>query len=175
MSKKRRRSKKQSRRNLIAAIIVALIVICSIILVIAFKGEGNFMKEETVPSDTTRKVVTNVTAPYEEPVIVSEPDTTETTEPATEATTASKPSKTPSGKYADTITKIVSHYTSYMSTPKNALFVKEHEITEKDGIVTFTLRMNGESPNVLICDVYVNIATGDVTDSMENEPWNLND
>lgn len=180
MSKKKRRNKKQNRRNLVAALIVALIVILSIILVVAFKGEGKTGEVETLPSDNTKATVTNVTMPYEEPVIVSKPEetettTTQTTETTTQATTAPKPSKAPTGKYSSTIDKVVSHYASFMSTPENALYIRDSEVTESGDVVKFILRMNGKSPNMLVCDVYVNTTTGEVTDSMENEPWNLND
>lgn len=177
MSKKRRRkSKKNNRAVVVAVIIVIAIVIGAIYLIKEFKNKDNpdILFENSTQS-TTLPGVSNYTEPFVEPVTSDETETqTETqTETTTEIETTA-PSKTPTGKHSKTINKVVAHYTDFMGAQEGTLYIRENEAVEKNGVLTLSLRMNGVSPNMLICDVYVNLKTGDVTDSMENEPWNIN-
>lgn len=177
MSKKRRRKSRKNNKSLVIAIIIVIaIVIGAIFLIKEFKDNDSELKTESSEVNTTLPKVTNRTEPYVEPVTVTETETqTETqTETTTEIETKA-PSKTPTGKYSKTINKVVGHYTDFMGAQEGTLFIRENEAVEQSGILTLALRMNGVSPNMLICDVYVNLKTGEVTDSMENDPWNIND
>ena len=178
MSKRRRRkSKKNNSAVVVAVIIVIAIVIGAVYLIKEFKNKENpdvFYDEST--QSTTLPAVSNYTEPYVEPVTTEETETqTETqTETTTERVT-SAPSKTPTGKHSKTLNKVVAHYTDFMGAQNGTLYIRENEAVEKNGVLTLVLRMNGVSPNMLVCDVYVNLKTGEVTDSMENDPWNIND
>ncbi len=56
------------------------------------------------------------------------------------------------------------------------LYINESEISQNGDVYTYTLRTNkGTAPNRLVGDVKVNIGTGDVSDTMGTENWNIND
>ncbi len=177
MSKKRRRKSRRNNKSIIVALIIVIaIIIGAIFLIKEFKGKDSGLETESSEVITTLPKVTNQTVPYVEPVTITETETqTETqTETTTEIETKA-PSKTPTGKHSKTINKVVAHYTDFMGAQEDTLFIRENEAVEQNAILTLALRMNGVSPNMLICDVYVNLKTGEVTDSMENDPWNIND
>lgn len=185
MAKKKRRKSKKNKGNITLIVMLAVIfVIIGIFVIKAINkddtgaettttnpdeyvhgsnidsGDGYYDSSDEEDDDTTQE-----DAP-------SQPVSTtfhELTEQATESTTS-----TINNISADVVDVIIDYYTDLMGFPQGALFIKESETDESATMFTYTLRLNAKgSPNELIGDVYVEKGTGRVTDSMGNEPWNI--
>ncbi len=188
MAKTKRTSKKKQQKRATTTIIIMLVVIFLIIGYFVVKTITDSPDDTKNETTTTEPASDNYYIPdnsyeNENPTVnnsrdEAESDTeTELTEIEADATEKEPQSETkPVNVDNESIEdKIISHYTDYMGFPDGVLFVNESEITKKGDIYTYTLRLNsGSTPNKLIGDVKVNIGTGEVTDSMGTEEWNVN-
>ncbi len=174
MSKKRRKKK-----NSKSAVIVAVIIILALIIGLGFLFSGNGRNGGN-PKETTSPEISTTLGDNEknEPEETEKPEDTtapEETEEATKKEDTTIPTAAPVEKVeedlSDMIKKITAHYESYMSMDKGVLFINESEAVQRNGKYEFILRSNAKSPNQYVADVYVDMKTGAVEDSMGSETW----
>ncbi len=179
MSKKRRKKK-----NSKGAIIVAIIIIIALLIGVVFlfsgsKGEGDNIETTTDPEISTTLGDSEKNEPEETEKTestTSSQETEETTqEEEKEDTTipTAAPVEKVEADLSDMIKNIVAHYESYMSMEKGVLFINESEAVQRNGRYELILRSNAKSPNQYVADVYVDMKTGAVEDSMGSEPWSV--
>lgn len=185
MAKKKRRKSKKNKGNI--TLIVMLAVIFVIIGIFVFKAIGK--DKMPVVDDTTTTTTESEyqqgsswgddepDVSYETEDVSKEETSTESESGTTTQELTTEPLTLPiNNEPEDMVDIILAHYTDLMGFSEGALFVKESETEETAGGYTYTLRLNANgSPNELIGDVYVEKGTGRVTDSMGNEPWNIED
>ncbi len=183
MAKKKRRKSKKNKGNLTLAIMLGIIFI--IIGIFVFKAIN---KDDTEVNTSTTEATENGDYQYNDDSADVSPDYSEdfgeeaddTTLEASSTTTTeatTEPLTLPiNNEPEDMVDVILSYYTDLMGFPDGALFIKDSETDETTSGYTYTLRLNAKgSPNELIGDVYVEKGTGKVTDSMGNDPWNIED
>ena len=183
MAKKKRRKSKKNKGNLTLAIMLGVIFI--IIGIFVFKAIN---KNDTEVNASTTEATENGDYQYNDDSVDVSPDFSEdfgeeadditledSSTTTTEATT--EPLTLPiNNEPEDMVDVILSYYTDLMGFPDGALFIRDSETDETASGYTYTLRLNAKgSPNELIGDVYVEKGTGKVTDSMGNDPWNIED
>ncbi len=184
MAKKKRRKSKKNKGNLTLAIMLGIIFI--IIGIFVFKAIN---KDDTEVNTSTTEAAENGDYQYNDDSVDVSPDysensreeSTEGTTQEDSSTTTAEPTTEPltlpiNNEPEDMVDVILSYYTDLMGFPDGALFIKDSETDETASGYTYTLRLNAKgSPNELIGDVYVEKGTGKVTDSMGNDPWNIED
>ncbi len=180
--KKRRKNKKQQAAT--KTIIVMLVIIFAIIGFFIIKALGDKEGAEFTESDTTKQnsvytdwggesgeTTSSISNESEEN---TETETTEeiTSETETQTVVSTSPVNVDNESVSD---KIIVHYAELLGISKGELYINESEVSSNGDIYTYALRTkSGSSPNKLIGDIRVDIGSGDVTDSMGNEMWNIN-
>ena len=182
MAKKKRRKSKKNKGNLTLAIMLGVIFI--IIGIFVFKAIN---KNDTDVNTSTTEATENGDYQYNDDDVDISPESSEDSgEESTDATTQENASATTTEATTESLTLpinnepedmvdvILSYYTDLMGFPDGALFIRDSETDETASGYTYTLRLNAKgSPNELVGDVYVEKGTGKVTDSMGNDPWNI--
>ena len=183
MAKKKRRKSKKNKGNLTLAIMLGVIFI--IIGIFVFKAIN---KNDTEVNTSTTEATENGDYQYNDDSVDVSPDNSEDSDEETDESTLEDSSTTTTeattepltlpinNEPEDMVDVILSYYTDLMGFPDGALFIRDSETDETASGYTYTLRLNAKgSPNELIGDVYVEKGTGKVTDSMGNDPWNIED
>ncbi len=183
MAKKKRRKSKKNKGNLTLAIMLGVIFI--IIGIFVFKAIN---KNDTEVNTSTTEATENGDYQYNDDSVDVSPDFSEDSDEETDditledsSTTTTEATTEPltlpiNNEPEDMVDVILSYYTDLMGFPDGALFIRDSETDETASGYTYTLRLNAKgSPNELIGDVYVEKGTGKVTDSMGNDPWNIED
>ena len=181
MSKKRRKSRKNNKNTVIAVVVVAVLAVAALLLIFGNKDKTELPEntESAISTTLPEEKPTNATDEYVEPVTeestekeTAEEDTTKAEKESTTIPTAAQAEK-PKADLSDMIVSITSHYEEYMGMDEGILFIKESEAVEREGRYEFVLRSNSGSPNKYIGDVYVDIETGKVTDTIGGESWTI--
>ena len=183
MAIKKRRKSKKNKGNLTLAIMLGVIFI--IIGIFVFKAIN---KNDTEVNTSTTEATENGDYQYNDDSVDVSPDFSEDSDEETDditledsSTTTTEATTEPltlpiNNEPEDMVDVILSYYTDLMGFPDGALFIRDSETDETASGYTYTLRLNAKgSPNELIGDVYVEKGTGKVTDSMGNDPWNIED
>ncbi len=183
MAKKKRRKSKKNKGNM--TLVVMLGVMFIIIGTFVFKAIN---KNDTEVNTSTTEATENGDYQYNDDSVDVSPDYSEDSHEETDDTTLEDSSTTTTeattepltlpinNEPEDMVDVILSYYTDLMGFPDGALFIRDSETDETASGYTYTLRLNAKgSPNELIGDVYVEKGTGKVTDSMGNDPWNIED